>query len=142
METRAFSLLEQVGLSQDAAERPPSELSGGQRQRLAIARALTLDPKLLILDEALSALDCSVQAQIANLLLELQSSLAMTFLFISHDLAMAAHLADEIAVMSHGRIIERGPATKILQNPGHEATRQLLAAVPRLPISPWPATQQ
>jgi len=142
METRAFSLLERVGLSQDAAERPPSELSGGQRQRLAIARALTLDPKLLILDEALSALDCSVQAQIANLLLELQSSLAMTFLFISHDLAMAAHLADEIAVMSHGRIIEHGPSTKILQNPGHEATRQLLAAVPRLPRPPWPATQQ
>jgi ABC-type glutathione transport system ATPase component len=142
MKSRAFSLLERVGLSPEIAERPPSELSGGQRQRLAIARALTLDPKLLILDEALSALDCSVQAQIANLLLELQSSLGMTFLFISHDLTMAAHLADEIAVMSHGRIVEHGPSTKILRNPGHEATRQLLAAVPRIPRSSSPATQQ
>jgi ABC-type glutathione transport system ATPase component len=140
--TRAFSLLERVGLSADMAGRSAAELSGGQRQRLAIARALTLDPKLLILDEALSALDCSVQAQIANLLLELQDSLAMTFLFITHDLTMAAHLADEIAVMSDGRIVEHGPSTKILQNPSHEATRQLLAAVPRLPRSPWPASQQ
>ena len=124
--TRAFSLLERVGLSADVAERSAAELSGGQRQRLAIARALTLDPKLLILDEALSALDCSVQAQIANLLLELQGSLGMTFLFITHDLAMAAHLADEIAVMSHGRIVEHGPSNKILRNPGHEATKLLL----------------
>jgi ABC-type glutathione transport system ATPase component len=140
--TRAFSLLERVGLSADMAERPAAELSGGQRQRLAIARALTLDPKLLILDEALSALDCSVQAQIANLLIELQDSLGMTFLFITHDLTMAAHLADEIAVMSHGRIVEHGPSTKVLRNPSHEATKQLLAAVPQLPRAPWPATQR
>ena len=140
--TRAFSLLERVGLAADMAERPAAELSGGQRQRLAIARALTLQPKILILDEALSALDCSVQAQIANLLLDLQSSLATTFLFITHDLTMAVHLADEIAVMSHGRIVEHGPSTKIVQNPSHEATQQLLAAVPRLPRSPWPAIQQ
>ena len=140
--TRAFSLLERVGLSADMAERPASELSGGQRQRLAIARALTLDPKLLILDEALSALDCSVQAQIANLLVELQDSLGMTFLFITHDLTMATYLADEIAVMSHGRIVEYGPAAEILRNPSHEATRQLLAAVPRLPHSLLPATQR
>jgi peptide/nickel transport system ATP-binding protein len=140
--TRAFSLLERVGLSADLAGRSPAELSGGQRQRLAIARALTLDPKVLILDEALSALDCSVQAQIANLLLELQSSLGMTFLFISHDLTMAAHLGDEIAVMSHGRIVEHGPSTEILRNASHEATRQLIAAVPQLSRSSWPATQQ
>jgi ABC-type glutathione transport system ATPase component len=139
---RAFSLLERVGLSADMAERPAAELSGGQRQRLAIARALTLDPKILILDEALSALDCSVQAQIANLLLELQSSQGMTFLFITHDLTMAAHLSEEIAVMSHGRIVERGPATKILQDPIHEATRQLLTAVPSLPHSTLPAAQR
>jgi ABC-type glutathione transport system ATPase component len=140
--TRAFSLLERVGLSADMAERPAAELSGGQRQRLAIARALTLDPKLLVLDEALSALDCSVQAQIANLLLELQDSVGMTLLFITHDLTMAAHLADEIAVMSRGRIVEHGPSTKVLRNPSHEATKQLLAAVPQLPRAPWPATQR
>jgi len=137
--TRAFSLLERVGLSAEIAERPAAELSGGQRQRLAIARALTLQPKILILDEALSALDCSVQAQIANLLLELQSSLGMTFLFISHDLTMAAHLADEIAVMSRGQIVEHGPAAKILRTPASEATRQLLAAVPQLSHTPQPA---
>jgi ABC-type glutathione transport system ATPase component len=142
MKTRAFSLLERVGLSSEIAERPASELSGGQRQRLAIARALTLDPKLLILDEALSALDCSVQAQIANLLLELQNSLAMTFLFITHDLTMAAHLADEIAVMSHGRIVEQGLSVEVLRNPRQEITQQLLAAVPRLPRTPLPATPQ
>jgi ABC-type glutathione transport system ATPase component len=140
--TRASSLLERVGLSADMAERPAAELSGGQRQRLAIARALTLDPKILILDEALSALDCSVQAQIANLLLELQNTLGMTFLFITHDLTMAAHLADEIAVMSHGRIVEQGPSTRILRNPSHEATRQLLSAVPQLPRALGPATKQ
>jgi ABC-type glutathione transport system ATPase component len=139
---RAFSLLERVGLSAEIAGRPASELSGGQRQRLAIARALTLDPKILILDEALSSLDCSTQAQIANLLLELQASLGMTFLFITHDLTMAAHLADEIVVMSHGRIVEYGPTAELLRNPSHEATRQLLAAVPRLPRSSRLATQQ
>jgi ABC-type glutathione transport system ATPase component len=139
---RAIDLLERVGLSADMAERTAAELSGGQRQRLAIARALTLDPKLLILDEALSALDCSVQAQIANLLLEFQSSLGMTSLFITHDLTMAAHLADEIAVMSSGRIVDRGPVTKVLRNPTNEATRQLLAAVPQLSPAPSLVTQR
>jgi len=132
MRQRAASLLERVGLSSDIMKRPPGELSGGQRQRLAIARALMLEPKLLILDEALSALDCSVQAQIANLLLELQDSLGITYLFITHDLAMAAHLADEIAVMDRGRIVEQGPAGRVLKHPGHETTRQLLAAVPKI----------
>jgi peptide/nickel transport system ATP-binding protein len=140
--TRACSLLERVGLSADMAERPAAELSGGQRQRLAIARALTLEPKILILDEALSALDCSVQAQIANLLLELQNTLGMTFLFITHDLIMAAHLADEIAVMNHGRIVEQGPSAKILRNPAHEATQQLLSAVPQLPHAPGPVANR
>jgi peptide/nickel transport system ATP-binding protein len=132
MKQRAYSLLERVGLSRKISDRPPTELSGGQRQRLAIARALVLEPKILILDEALSALDCSVQAQIANLLLELQSSLCMTYLFITHDLAMAAHLADEIAVMDRGRIIEHGPTEDVLLEPRQETTRQLLAATPRL----------
>ncbi len=138
----ANSLLERVGLSPDIMQRPPTELSGGQRQRLAIARALALAPKLLILDEALSALDCSVQAQIANLLMDLQTSLGMAYLFITHDLAMAAHLADEIAVMNRGRIVEQGPAEKIFELPQHETTRQLLAAVPRITRAAQPAVEQ
>jgi ABC-type glutathione transport system ATPase component len=142
MNLRAPSLLERVGLSPDIAARLPIELSGGQRQRLSIARALALEPKLLILDEALSALDCSVQAQIANLLMELQSSLAMTYLFITHDLAMAAHLADEIAVMNHGRIVEQGPAETILKQPEHEITRQLLAAAPKFVRTGPPALER
>lgn len=132
MRSRARTLLAQVGLSSGMEEKLSSELSGGQRQRLAIARALMLEPKVLILDEALSALDCSVQAQIANLLIELQSSRGMTYLFVTHDMAMAAHLADEIAVMSKGRIVERGATHRILKQPESEVTRELLAAVPRL----------
>jgi len=135
MKSRAHILLEQVGLPPHFGEKLASELSGGQRQRLAIARALSLKPKLLILDEALSALDCSVQAQIANLLMDLQNSLKMTYLFISHDLAMAGHLADEIAVMSRGQIVEQGAPEGILTEPETRITRELLAAVPRLDFS-------
>jgi ABC-type glutathione transport system ATPase component len=142
MKQHASSLLERVGLSPDIVRRLPIELSGGQRQRLAIARALALEPKLLILDEALSALDCSVQAQIANLLMELQSSLGMTYLFITHDLAMAAYLADEIAVMNRGRIVEQGPAEKILKQPQHETTLRLLATVPRITRAALPAVEK
>jgi ABC-type glutathione transport system ATPase component len=142
MDLRATSLLERVGLSSDVAARFPTELSGGQRQRLAVARALALEPRLLILDEALSALDCSVQAQIANLLIDLQSSLGMTYLFITHDLAMAAHLADEIAVMDRGRIVEQGPAETILKQPKHDITRQLLAAVPKFNRAAPPALER
>jgi len=141
MHPRAQALLEQVGLSSHLGEKLPSELSGGQRQRLGIARALGLRPKLLILDEALSALDCSVQAQIANLLMELQASLGMTYLFISHDLAMAAHLADEIAVMSRGQIVEQGAPEEILTHPENRITRELLAAVPRLDLSRPPLAE-
>ncbi len=132
MKQRAVALLAQVGLPSDMFPRLPGQLSGGQRQRLAVARALALEPKLLILDEALSALDCSVQAQIANLLIELQHALGMTYLFITHDLAMAAYLADEIAVMSRGRVVEQGPAEKVLWHPKEEITRDLLAAMPSL----------
>lgn len=135
MRRRVHVLLNLVGLSLDLEGRLPWELSGGQRQRLAIARALALEPKFLILDEALSALDCSVQAQIANLLVELQNSLGMTYLFISHDLAMAAHLADEIAIMSRGCIAEQGPPDRVLKQPQSETTRELLTAVPQLSFS-------
>src|SRR5947208_4864990 len=138
---RSAELLERVGLPGSLVERKASDLSGGQRQRLAIARALALQPKVLILDEALSALDCSVQALIANLLMELQNSLGMTYLFITHDLAMAAHLADEIAVMDRGRIVEQGAAQEILKQPEQETTRQLMAAVPRLTLAP-PSLEQ
>ncbi len=131
-EDRARTLLAQVGLPQEKALQRAEEFSGGQRQRLAIARALALEPKLLILDEALSALDCSVQAQIANLLLELQPSLGLTYLFITHDFAMAGHLADEIAVMERGKVVELGAADRVLREPEHEVTRRLIAATPRL----------
>jgi peptide/nickel transport system ATP-binding protein len=129
---RAQILLERVGLSPAAGSRRLAEFSGGQRQRLAIARALALDPKLLILDEAFSALDCSVQAQMVNLLVELQKSAGITCLFITHDLAMAALIADQIAVMDCGRIVESGPANEIVLRPTQKYTRALLAASPRI----------
>ncbi len=131
-EDKARALLAQVGIPQQKALHKADEFSGGQRQRLAIARALALEPKLLILDEALSALDCSVQAQISNLLLELQSLLGLTYLFITHDLAMAGHLADEIAVMEQGKIVELGPVEKVLRSPEQKVTQRLIMATPRL----------
>lgn len=132
MKQHAAALMEQVGLSSEMFQRLPAQLSGGQRQRLAIARALALEPKLLILDEALSALDCLVQAQIANLLMELQRTLGMTCIFITHDFEMAAHLADEIVVMNRGKVAEQGPAERVLRHPMAEITRHLLAAMPSL----------
>lgn len=135
-EKKLFTLLDTVALPQTIANRRCDELSGGQKQRLAIARALALEPKLIILDEALSALDCSVQAQIANLLLDLQSRASVAFVFITHDLAMAAHVSDQIIVLDHGEIVESGRPDQILRAPGHEATRALLAATPGLPGLP------
>src|ERR1700732_4759414 len=127
-DARTAQMLERVGLDAEYLERRAGELSGGQRQRVAIARALILEPKLLILDEVLSALDCSIQAQIANLLVELQRALGLAYLFITHDLRMAAHLADEIAVMSRGKIVEQGPAEKILRDATNPNTQSLLGA--------------
>jgi ABC-type glutathione transport system ATPase component len=135
-EERALELLDRVAIPRKMAARGADELSGGQKQRLAIARALALEPKIIILDEALSALDCSVQAQISNLLLELQCSLGLTYLFITHNFAMAAHLADQIAVMDRGRIVESGPAENVLRSPRHQATRSLIAAMPRFIETP------
>src|SRR6266446_4554582 len=130
---RAAQGLERVGLGAEYLERRPAELSGGQRQRVAIARALILEPKLLILDEVLSALDVSIQAQIANLLVELQRAYGLAYLFITHDLRMAAHLADEIAVMSGWKIVEQGTAEKILRDARRRETLSLLEAVPPAP---------
>ncbi|HKW27474.1 MAG TPA: ABC transporter ATP-binding protein, partial [Terriglobales bacterium] len=109
-----------------AACRP--RFSGGQRQRLTLARALVLKPKLLILDEPLTGLDVSTRAQIANLLLDLQAAHGIAYLFISHDLPLLGHLADRIAVMSEGRLVEEGPATQIMSSPRHAETEKLLAA--------------
>ena len=134
-EARAASALERVGLDAAYLHRKPRELSGGQRQRVAIARALILRPKLLLFDEVLSALDCSIQAQIANLLVELQRTDGLTYLFITHDLRMAAHLADEIAVMSGGKIVEQGPAARILREPCSPQTISLLQAAALEPDS-------
>ena len=127
---RALEVMEQVGLSRHWADKLPSQFSGGQRQRLAIARALVLNPQLLVLDEVLTGLDLSLQAQTLNLLLELQARHGLTYLCISHDLQVVAQIADEVAVMDAGRIVERARTAELFRCPSHSCTRALLAAVP------------
>jgi peptide/nickel transport system ATP-binding protein len=129
---RAAAMLEAVGLDPAAdLDKYPHEFSGGQRQRLAIARALVTQPKLIVADEPVSALDVSVQAQVLNLMQDLQARFGLAYLFISHDLAVVTCMCDELLVLEHGGIVERGPTARVLGAPTHPTTRRLLEAVPR-----------
>ena len=123
---------ELVGLSADFARRYPHELSGGQRQRVCIARAVALRPKLIVCDEPISALDVSIQAQVINLLIELQETIGMAYLMISHDLSMVRHICHRVAVLYNGKIVELGDTKSVYENPAHPYTRLLLASVPKL----------
>jgi oligopeptide transport system ATP-binding protein len=127
---RTVELLEQVGLDEQHARALPQVLSGGQRQRAAIARALAAEPAILILDEAVAALDVSIQAQVLNRLADVRDETGMTYIFISHDLAVVRQLTDEAVVMERGRIVERGPTARILDAPEHEYTKRLRDSVP------------
>ncbi|MDR2462324.1 MAG: ATP-binding cassette domain-containing protein, partial [Verrucomicrobiales bacterium] len=129
---RIGELLELVGLQKSHAARYPHEFSGGQRQRIGIARALAVEPEFIICDEPVSALDVSVQAQIVNLLQDLQQRLGLTCLFISHDLAVVEHLCDYVLVLNEGKIVEHGKPEQIYQSPRHSYTRKLLDAVPQI----------
>lgn len=127
----AADLMKRVGLSKDMLNRYPHEFSGGQRQRICIARALAVEPEFIICDESVSALDVSIQAQILNLLLDLQEEFDLTYVFISHDLAVVKFIADEVAVMNHGQVVEMNTALGIYENPQHEYTKKLLSAIPK-----------
>lgn len=132
-EERVAALLEKVGLPVDAMRRYPHQFSGGQRQRICIARALSSRPEFIICDECVSALDVSVQAQIVNLLQDLQEEFGITYLFIAHDLAVVEHMSHFVLVMQNGRIVEQGSSESIYNNPQSEYTKQLLEAVPAMP---------
>jgi peptide/nickel transport system ATP-binding protein len=141
-ELRTRDVLDAVGLGTKEARSLPRELSGGQRQRAAIARALAAEPRILILDEAVSALDVSIQAQILNLLADLRSEFHLAYLVISHDLAVVRQIADDVLVMYRGRAVEDGPADTILRSPSHPYTQRLLESVPRpgMPLTRRAAT--
>lgn len=127
---RAVEMLENVGLPSDAVHRYPAAFSGGQRQRIAVARALVVGPELVICDEPTSALDLSIQAQILNLLLDLQAQLGLTYLFISHDIDVVRHMSHRTAVLLKGQVVEHGATEEVVDYPTHEYTRALIAAVP------------
>ena len=129
-EDRVAEVLRKVGLDPDLMRRYPHQFSGGQRQRIGIARALAVEPDCILCDEPVSALDVSVQAQIVNLLQDLQEELGLTYLFIAHDLAVVEHISDDVLVMTGGKIVEQAPAEQIYADPQHPYTRRLLAAVP------------
>jgi peptide/nickel transport system ATP-binding protein/oligopeptide transport system ATP-binding protein len=129
---KAADLLQRVGLKPEYLRRYPHEFSGGQRQRIGIARALAAEPALIICDEPVSALDVSVQAQIVNLLADLQREFGITYLFIAHDLAVVEHISDEVVVLCRGEVVETASAEMIYREPKHEYTRNLLASVPTL----------
>jgi len=129
---RAYSLLEKVGLKAEHYDRYPHMFSGGQRQRIAIARGLMMQPKVVVADEPVSALDVSVQAQVLNLMMDLQQELGLAYVFISHDLSVVEHIADEVMVMYLGRVVEQGPTAEIFANPKHPYTRALLSSTPRI----------
>jgi oligopeptide/dipeptide ABC transporter ATP-binding protein len=131
---RVGELLKRVGLSDEARAKYPHELSGGMRQRVGIARALAVEPKLLICDEPVSALDASVRAQVVNLLADLRDDLGLTLLFIAHDLAVVRHLSQRVAVMYLGKIVEIGPAAEVFSTPRHPYTRLLLSSAPRVDV--------
>ena len=130
IDEKVDAILEKVGLSKEQATRFPSQFSGGQRQRVGIARALVLNPKLVIADECISALDVSIQAQVVNLMKDLQEELGITYLFIAHDLSMVKHISDRIGIMHLGHIVETGTTDEIFTNPIHPYTKSLLSAIP------------